>query len=216
MTPEKMLREAERHLKKFKEAEERISAANSSIELRDAWEDALAAYTKTVGRIIAICSKHPDLKGWGNKLRNEYAKNDEGMVYLREARNFSDHALGIFSPITPSRLNFRNGLAVVGEGVNIQGIHFSNCVHGNEKISTSFDVVSGSPSNVIGASLNDFKVSAAEVNLQPIKNEENGKVAPVPTHFRGRVVSSSRPNELIKVAVAEVESMFEHIKDALS
>lgn len=209
--------EISRHLARTRRAFEAIQHAETSSEMRDAWEDYLHSFARTIGRIISSSLSNVESRAWGYRLKNLSSKDDEGLVYLREARNVAEHGLGPFAEFDPGRVSF-GGNAVVFEGEN-KNITISGLTIDGQQIigpPVTFDSKGGKLVNVRGSAPSQYAETPAAVRLVPVKSQEKKATFPVPRSILGQALSAGDPKNLSKSALEAIERVFVEYCEKLS
>ncbi len=80
-------------LKKAQRDREELSKAVIGGDLRRSWESFLQNFSRALGKLIKLSNDDPRSKAFGYRRRNAARKDDEGLVFLREARNVDEHGL---------------------------------------------------------------------------------------------------------------------------
>src|SRR6056297_1964017 len=159
-----------RHKEKAEEALASLRSATTSGELRDAWEDFLGAFARTLGRLIKFAMETERTRAWAHRLKNASQKDNDVLVYLREARNSAEHGLEPQFATKP-RTSTLGGFLDFEEGssgnVHIESCSFEGVAVGLLKA----EVEDGLVKEQIGDTVLPVGVSAAEITLQPIINE---------------------------------------------
>lgn len=203
--------EIARHIDKAKKALQRIETAENAAELRDAWEDFLHGFHRSIGRIISLAIDERKSRSWGYRLKYASTNDDEGMVYLREARAQAEHGLVPFAGFRDPIVNIGGGAIHVGgnSSVTIRG----GFVNGRPTGDFRLDTKGGKISNVLGKPLVPLAEETSAILLQPIKSEEKKKVFVVPASLRGRVVDANTPATLAHAGAEVLDELFDEIKD---
>jgi len=197
-----------RHKEKAEEALASLRSATTSGELRDAWEDFLGAFARTLGRLIKFAMETERTRAWAHRLKNASQKDNDVLVYLREARNSAEHGLEPQFATKP-RTSTLGGFLDFEEGssgnVHIESCSFEGVAVGLLKA----EVEDGLVKEQIGDTVLPVGVSAAEITLQPIINEEKRLTVPLPQKLDDIDFTSQSPEELASHALAVIASLID-------
>lgn len=183
---------------------------SSASDLRDAWEDFLGAFGRCIGRLISFGQKHEISRGWAHRLKNASAGDDEGLYFLREARNHVEHGLTPFADFSDSYVDIGGGFIALGgnSSVKVKNCSINGVPTGDFEVSAENGKVkrfSGSPSVPM------YEVPAS-VRLKDVKNAENGRVAIVPKSLKGIEITSDRPDDLALIATTCLSEMVANLE----
>ncbi|WP_120499626.1 hypothetical protein [Roseovarius sp. EL26] len=180
-----------------------IEAADTAQTLRDAWEDFLGSFSKAIGKMIGYGKLDPNLRPWANKLKNASTKDDEGLLYLREARNCVEHGLKPFA-------KFEDPLVDVAGVMDIKNgnVIITNCNFNSQPIDQLYlNVQQGRVTEKAGCEAVSITEHAADVLLAPVYNEEKGKEYPVPTMIGGNTIVSKTPTKFAHLAMSKLDEL---------
>lgn len=206
------LPEIERNLDRAQKALFDIRNAKSGNELRTAWEDFLTFFMRTIGRIIDTSISHEKTKPWAHKLNNMSTVSDEGLVYLREARNSAEHGLRPFAEFSDPAVHVGNFAKISGN----TSIHFSNnIVNGVNTGTFLLSTEGGKVKNITGIPNAEIHERPAEVFLTPIRSEMKKRTFPVPKSIVDRPIENESPEKLAIMAMQALENIMKQFKDFL-
>ncbi len=196
------IEEIQRYLNKTEKALSEITNADTAGDLRDAWEDYLSSFSRTLGRLISSADANAKMRPWGHRLKNESNGGDEGLVFLREARNYTEHGVTPFADFQEKHVSIGPNLVAIENGT----VQFKNC-HFNGKSIENLTVHArdGKVAGIAGSGMVDIKEVPTNVRLRPIVSEEKRKTFPVPQSIGGQVLDEDSP-------VALATSGFEVLK----
>lgn len=203
------LPEIELRLCETKSALLAIKNAKSGDELRYSWESFLFSFSRTLGRIIAAAMLSPNSKPWAYKLKNASITDDEGLVYLREARNAAEHGLTPFATFHEPLVDVGGILSTSGNGT----YHFSNnTVNGVDTGTFSVQTEKGKVTGVSGKPKTRITEVPALVTLTPIYSREKRMTFPVPKMCYGEIIPDNSPSYLAHVGLENLEDMLAEFK----
>lgn len=208
------LAEIQRWVSKTEAAVEAIKSAQSRMDLRDSWENFLGYFSKALGKMITAAQKEKVSKTWGHVLRNQYQKDDPGLVFLREARNVAEHGLEPFADFEdPKTIVGEGGIALVGSCTNIriQNCSFNGVPSGNFTVSTE----NGKITKIKGAPNPHLPIEEknAEIRLVTVINpEKKNQEYPVPKSLNGKDIEMKRPLSLAQAAADFLEMKLNELK----
>lgn len=193
MNSNNALDEIYRYLAKTSEELEAISLAENANDLRDSWERFLQRFTQTTGKMIKLSYDFKEARPWSHRLKNASQTEDEGMVYLREARNVVEHGLIPFANFNNSCVSVANDFISVENG----SVLMQECfINGRYIDFVSVDVRHGKI-----ASLDGDRVAVEEVlfgvTLMDLKTPDKPiKVVKIPKSIFGQSVLFQNPCDL--------------------
>lgn len=189
-----------------------LKSAKLEVEVRDAWETYLMRFSRAIGKLISSAIKNPSTKEFGHQLKNNSTKNDQGLLYLREARNVDDHGIDLpaakYSPASFDASNIlvfdENTDVTVGkiviDGKDMGGLRASRRASGDFFIQKSDDLA--------------VTVEAAKVALQTVHNPEKNLKVDVPASVFDVELTEGTALELaekslfhLRAVVAEYEQL---------
>lgn len=207
------LAEIERHLRKVNESLAELKVAETGSQLRDAWESFLHSFARTIGRLIALGLRYPETKSWAYRLKNASTNDDEGLVFLREARNVAEHGL---SPCA----DFRDRFVDVGGAIAVAGnssVTFSgNTVNGRPMGDFSLVVRGGRAQRVAGRPSVAVSEQPAKIFLKPVFSEEKHKCFDVPNTLGGRSLDTFKPFDIAIIASEHLDLKVKELREVLS
>ncbi|MBO9453252.1 hypothetical protein J7426_23525 [Tropicibacter sp. R16_0] len=193
---------------------EETMSAESGEALRVAWEAYVDNYGKTIDRLISAGLCETSTKSWAYRLKNQSTKDDEGLRYLREARNISQHGLVSFGSYHDPKVVFGDG-ALVLTGGHMTDVTVRNLTQNGKPIvgdEISFDQSGGKVSNLKGERPAALREHPAEVKLGPIANPEKKTTVPFPSTIRGRTIMYGSPRSLARAAMDALEEIVADFK----
>ncbi|WP_197919324.1 hypothetical protein [Thiosulfatihalobacter marinus] len=199
------LEEIQFNFRRAKEALDKMTQAQTGQDLRDAWEDFLIFYARTMGKLISAGKNASESKPWAYRLLAKSVKDDPGLFYLREARNVAEHGLTPFADFREPHVNV-GGILVAEcpvENVTI----FPNGV--NSKLDRSgaltLSASGGKVTNTNKPKSPLIKEVPASLNLKSVTNEDNGKTADVPKSLNGVHLKDDAPRTLAQAGIEAME-----------
>lgn len=87
------LSEVDHFLQRAKDANDQMINAQIGRDFRNSWEDFLINFQRSIGRLISFGMGDKRSRGWAHRLKRASTSDDEGLVYLRKARNCLEHGL---------------------------------------------------------------------------------------------------------------------------
>ncbi|MBE2276980.1 MAG: hypothetical protein IAE87_11890 [Rhodobacteraceae bacterium] len=207
------LSEVRRYIQRAANAHQDLVNADSAADLRNSWEDFLEHFGKALGKLIALAKKNPATGPLGHRLRNMSMGADEGLVYLREARNEVVHGL---EPVA----RFENSYVSVGTaGVRIDNgsnITILNCSFNGERIDhLNLSVAGGKLTEVQGSpdDLRKVRENPAGLKLRAVRNPEKSKaIYPVPRTLDGASLVFGDPRALAQTALAFIQRSYAQLQ----
>ena len=172
--------------------------ANTAQELRRQWEKFLNAFGTSLGFMISVSVENPNIRAWGYKLKNLSNGGDEGLAFLREARNHVQHGIRPFA-------DFKNPSTSYGNIIQISGnseVYFSNNYisdgRGNFSPLDNFHmkVSNGRIESFEGGGRNRMIENPASVKLCDVRNPQKRKTFVVPTHINQKILKVGDPGDL--------------------
>jgi len=137
-------------------------------------------------------------------------KNDEGLVYLREARNSAEHGLGPFAQFSDPAVNIVGMAKFSGNSF----VHISNCTVNGVKTGTfSLSIEGGKVKNVTGTPNTRIHETPAAVYLVPIHSMEKKRTFPVPKSVMGKPIGNGSPEKLANLGMQALEGILEEFKE---
>lgn len=178
-----------------------IKAAESGDQLRKEWENLVQSFGRTVERLVTISKLRPATKSWGYRLYNLTDGHDEGLSYLREARNVAQHGIEPFA-------HFSDPVVDIGGVIGCADVKnatiVGNMVSKGSQVypigDFNFDAEGGKIKRLIGQPLVPIIEKPAEVKLVPVTNPQNGKYRIVPSTILGRPLMPGSPLSLAEEA----------------
>ncbi|MGR3617531.1 MAG: hypothetical protein ACU0BB_16030 [Paracoccaceae bacterium] len=205
--------EIQRQILHTSEAFESISSASDAKELRDAWEDFLLCFHRAIGRIISVAKKDAAARGWGYKLQNASSKDDEGLVFLREARAQIEHGLEPFADFKDPNVDVGGLISLGGSSsATLKGNMINGKPMGDMQITTK----GGRISSLVGQPNVQIREMPTEIFFQPIHSEIKRKSYPVPSSIRGRDIKANDPRNIAEVSLGVLSDLFEELKRCLA
>lgn len=199
------MQEIVRYFEKAKEAREGVLNAKTGRDLRDSWEEFLHNYNRSLGKLIHLAKSRTETRGLGHRIKNASQKDDEGLVFLREARNQDEHGL---EPSAEYEDGVTNLFGAIALGPNCRDIKLSNCkVNGQETGTLVVDTDETGRISRLQATdpvLASFR--PASITLKEIVSGEKRSTFPVPKSLNGQLLSRADPAELAKFALQFLES----------
>lgn len=211
----KHLKEIQRSLHYTTISFEQIGSSQTGEELRRAWENYVDQFGKTIGQLITAANSEQATKGWGHRLKQSSAHDDEGLVYLREARNVSQHGLVPFGDYFEPSVVIGNGAISIG-GTS-KNITISNITENGVKIVGSpinFDTRNGRIEKFRGHRPSRMRELPAQVRLGTITSEQKKKSFHFPKSVKGKPLDDTAPLTLARVALrvlTEIVDDFEKV-----
>lgn len=207
-----------RHLSKLETAYQSILTSRSAPELRDAWESYLESFSKTIGQLISNGIKHTVSKPWAYQLKNSSTKTDEGLVYLREARNEHEHgpSFAQFGQFRPASVNTPFGELDGSGKFSMTGAVY---IDGNEVFTSgnlSMQLDRGIIKNMEGVPEMPFAQQRSTVTLKPVTSMEKKKTFPVPKSLGGERTDVREPQELAGAGLEFLVRRFKELDDLLN
>ncbi|GLT12320.1 hypothetical protein ACFQFQ_07085 [Sulfitobacter porphyrae] len=203
-------------LEKAKSCFDRIASADTGVDLRRSWEEFVNAFGLTIGWLISNGMNFKVTRGWAHKLKNHSSKDDEGLLYLREARNHTEHGLTPFSDFREAFV----GVGGIGPVSGTSSVHYSNniVIRGGVAVNTgtfSLETKNGNLTKLSGAPNTHITENLANVRLLPIYNPKKKLTVRVPTHIGGKRLSASNPEEFANLAIEYIEEKSAELKHLL-
>ena len=204
------LDEISRYFELLKTASSKMSGSGSGSELRDCWEDFLGHFGRCIGRLIRFGLAHTASKPWAHRLKNASQEHDEGLCFLREARNQIEHGMTPFADFHDPFVSLAEGSIVLkgDSSIKISNCSFNGIPSGDFTLRTS----DGKVAEVSGSPNTAFLQVASSIQLQAVRNAQNQKVANVPKTIGGRDIASQSPQELADLATLFLDSKIKEIK----
>jgi hypothetical protein len=176
--------EVSRWFRKATTAKQQVENAKTPDDLRDSWEDFLVAFSNAIGKLIFLSAQSEISRPFGHRLKNMSAKNDEGLVFLREARNTDVHGL------EPSA-DYESGLTIIFGaftlGPNVTEAQFNNNFANG--VNTGNFTISTDEHGKISKLVTDNPILAsfkpASIKLKDIYSNDKGKKFKVPNSLAG-------------------------------
>lgn len=175
-----------------------IRNADTANELRQAWRNFLYSFAESIGWMISAAGKSSEAKVWGHKLKNASQKDDEGLVFLRIARNHVSHGLTDFADFCDRSAQYDRFISMAGN----QNISFHNNVvvdvNGNTRALDNFDLKlrDGKIVWFNGTGRDNFFEHRASIKLREIYSEQEKMTACVPETIDGKVISKNDPLDM--------------------
>jgi len=204
-----MFSEIDRHFCKVEADLVELKSAQTGFDLREAWENYLYNYTRTISRMISLGLVQRKSKPWAYRLKNQWQEGDEGLVFLREARNVAEHALSPCAEFHDPHVNV-SGIAALGSGSSIS---FENCkVNGHE---VEFAKVSNIEGKAVQLGKLPIQVEevAAQIVLVKIISEEKKREFEVPLTLGNRVLPKGNPIYLADEAMQFLKTKKEELEE---
>ncbi len=190
--------EIERHLRHAQTSLEKLVLAADGSELRDCWEAFLVDFSSAIGKMIAFAQREVTSRPFGHKLKNASRFDDEGLVFLREARNVAVHGLEPFADFTNPSVNISGAILMSGNS----SAAFSNTyINGVNIGNFSIETKNGRVNRISGRPNTQISEVPASIKLKPVKNPEKKAITPVPTSVFGIKVEGGSPDHLAKTAL---------------
>lgn len=180
-------------------------------DLRESWEDFLEAFSKAIGKLISLSKSEQASRSFGHKLKNASASDDEGLVFLREARNTDVHGL---EPSASYEAGLTTLFGAFGLGPNCTDCYFSdNVINGGN---TGTFIISTDEFGKICKLVSDSPIFAhytpASIMLKSVYSSEKKKSFGVPSSLNGSNLKNGSPLELGRVAIDFLETKIEEFK----
>lgn len=186
-----------------------VRAAENAVtadDIRNAWERFLSNYSRTIGRLIDIGKADRKTVRWSQSLKELSNGKDEGMNFLREARNHVEHGITPFAKFGSSRTSIGPDI-VVGEARSIT-IH--NCImtgyDGQPAYIDHFHSKKGRIQQAAMTANIRPKIEPGDVQLLPIYSPRKKKTIAVPKAIAGNPLTAQKPIELMKAAVEDLRA----------
>ncbi|MGG7567058.1 hypothetical protein ACQ5SO_12965 [Rhodovulum sp. DZ06] len=181
------IKEVEFRLAALKKSVGALQAAEEHGDLRPLWEDFLFSFGRAIGKCISFGMSNSLGKKVGYRLKNASTKDDEGLVYLREARNAAEHAL-------EQSAQYKRGMLALGQKRPLIQFAGANVDMKDSSIDGALHDFRGRVDENgltrVEAGLAPFaSIVPAKVILEPIYNEEKGKTFPVPQSVWGEALA---------------------------
>lgn len=181
---------------------EEMRAADSSEGLRRSWEEFLSSFGIAIGYLIDIAVSKKEIKAWGYKLKNASERNDEGLVFLREARNHVQHGLTPFAEFHNPALSYGNLFRISSGTITIQDCYAT----GPGGLSGPLDNFSmraknGKIESFYGSGKHKILAHPASVKLNKIVNTQKRIEVCVPKTIDGRNLKAGEPIDLAVAAL---------------
>lgn len=210
----KQMQEVMRCLKKAEIASRCVSTSKTGHDLRDSWEDFLEEFGKAIGKCISWAKQDARTKAHGHMLKNLSTKDDEGLVFLREARNATVHGL---EPSAGYEDGITSLFGAFALGPNCKDISFSNNIVNG--VNTGTFVVSTDEHGRISELRSDGPVlgnfAPAHIRLKTIVSEEKKKEYKIPQVLAGKRLKEPSPNELSLLAIGFLRNEITEVADLL-
>lgn len=204
------LAEVKRYVARAENDYKKIITSETGSELRDAWEDYLNNFQRSIHKMISYGKIDPNLRGWAHKLLNASTKDDEVLIYIRQARNSIEHGLEPFAEFTNASVNL-NGLGYFENG----NIFISNSVINNRAVqSLNVTIKDGKVKQRLGDESFPITESPASINLKSVYNEEKKETFPVPKITSEEGERSFTPSELSKLAMEKLKELMLEFENA--
>lgn len=203
-------------LMNVRQAASQMVSAERGSDLRRAWEAFLNEFGIAIGLLISTAISDGRSRAWGHRLKNDSSLNDEGLVFLREARNHIHHGVTPFA-------NFADPFVGIGGMVALGGnseAHFSNnyIVNNGRAINTgtfSVKAHNGKIISIEGSPNTSILEVATSVTLQPIQSEQKRKTVAVPATIGGRVLKRDDPNDLSLKAIEVLSAKAQELQNII-
>lgn len=192
--------ELQRNMKKVSSAYDRMAQAHHVSDLRDAWEEFLFSHHRTIGKMITIAMSKAPSRAWGHQLKNLSTKDDEGLVFLREARAQAEHGVEPFADFHPAGFSIAN---VVSLGAGSQLRLVVGDLNG-ERVDAVFTASDENTLEVEGQFRGKVSPIASKIKLLPIKSLEKRKTFPVPKSLAGNKVTADNPMSIATAALTHL------------
>lgn len=187
--------------------------AETGESLRVAWEAYVDNYGKTIDRLINAGMSEASTRPWAHRLRQASSKTDEGLQYMREARNVSQHGLIPFGQYEDGKVVLgHNGIAFSGSCRNVT---ISNFRENGQTIvgdTITFSAENGKMINLNGERPSVMREVPAEVRLGPISNPEKKKTVPFPATVMRHRVTQGSPKSLANAALDALKEIVSDFK----
>lgn len=200
------VREIRRHLDKARSGAERIHTALAPQDLRDDWELFLNQFNRSIGKLIHLAKRSSETRAFGHRLKNASQKDDEALVFLREARHKDEHGLEPSAKYEEGITKLFGGM--VGLGPNCRDITFSNCTFNGIRVA-KLVVDTDEFGRITRLDTTDpilLSYMPASIQLVPIYSEDKKKTYPVPKSFSGQTIPDVTPQLLSKMALDFLEN----------
>lgn len=207
---ETKMREVQRYLALTKKSVESMRHSSNASQLRNAWEDFLGNFARTIGRLISFAIEADSSRAWGHKLKNRSSKDDPGLLFLREARNAVEHGLEPFADFYEPNVSIGGGFFEL-EGNS--SVEFSNCAinglpMGNFNLKASY----GKVVSVEGKPNVPIYEMPSNIKLKTINNAKKRVSVPVPTRIGDASIEKGNPTDLASKGTSELESLVEQLR----
>lgn len=200
-----------RHFGKTQKALTDIEQAETSQDLRDAWEEYLHSFHRVIGRLIASSLKTKQAQAWGHRLKNKSNGHDPGLTFLREARAHAEHGLTPFANFTAPGVAVADDFVFIS--VDLPVIFSGNTYNGRPIGEFCFETKNGRIQKISGEAKAAIEEVKAMTVLKPIKSDNKKKVIPVPKTICGRVIPKSDPQVLAKESFLALKEIVNEYKD---
>ena len=178
-----------------------LNDSKDTQSLRESWKDCLDSFAKCIGWLISSSIANLSSRAWGYQLKQLSTKDDEGLVFLREARNHVHHGLTPFA-------GFQNPVASASNFISIGGdctVRFTNVSFsgpdGHFSVEDGIvETKSGRLTQTKGIPRSMFKQHDAKIILVDIVSSEKGQVFTVPNSLAGIPIHNQEPITLLNAA----------------
>ncbi len=211
------LSEIARDAEKVWRARESLDGATDAIHLREAWESFLEAFRKGMYRLIKVGSKHTASKPWANRLKNEFTKNDQGLIFLREARNATEYGLEPSADYQHASVDIP-GFGQLGGSVDF-GLDGAVIIDNGDVrafgSNARIQLENGVIKSLSGIPHGGAVQNPAEISLRDIQSETKNETFKVPTRLAGQELRESSPQEIAHVAAIFFNTKFIELQELL-
>jgi hypothetical protein len=194
------LQEVKRHLKRAEEARNDLTEAKVGRDLRESWEAFLQEFSRGLGKLITLSKQNIETRPFGHRLYNASQRDDEGLIFLREARNQDEHGL---EPSAQYEEGVTNIFNAFGLGPTCKNVKFENNVVNG--INTGiFEVDTDAQGRISRLETKDPIVASytpAHIKLAPIESDDKGKTFCVPKQLNGEKLETASPALLSQMAL---------------
>jgi hypothetical protein len=205
-----------RELAAAHQAFSQFEIAETTSSVMSSWEDFLSSFGRALGKLIMLGMQDQRSAAIAYQLKNASQKDDEGLVYLREARNVREHGLEPPSTYFHSYTSVAGGaIAVSGNSTNI--VLRGNTVNGKPVGDFVLNTKEGKPTILSGKPIAPVKFVPASVRLKKITNpEKKTKVFTPPQTVFGQAVDRGNPISLSRHALKGLDEKFDQIIQAIT
>jgi hypothetical protein len=192
----------------FDEAKDQVALISKAIshkELRRDYRNFLYAWHRCVEKLLDALRGRPDHRSFRDKVFAAVNQQDEGAMYLWEARNKADHVLGGIGQLRSARVEIGPGFTVYGDGpFKDNGIVFQQ--DGNRALLSGRRTIAmkdGVIQSVSGEDALGALQHRAELSLIPLQPKDKKKrLVQVPSRIGGKQIAPGDPFQLAVIGLA--------------